>query len=131
MNDARPTGTASRTPAAAVAVGGLALVGFLGSVAMSLAHLGLDLPVLGPAALIPPVAVGFALGAALYGVVAVGAFRVRRWAWPLGLAVNGLAFLSAAFPYRGVASAVAMAVSAAVVVVLLSPPGRRALWARG
>ncbi len=113
-------------PAAATAVGVLALLGFVGSAVMAVAHFGVEvIPGLDPG-LILPAAIGFVVGAVLYAVVAYGAFTVAGWAWWAGLVVNGLAFASAAYPFRGWMSAVAMAVSAAAIVVLLSPPGREA-----
>ncbi|MDP9022629.1 MAG: hypothetical protein M3N57_08015 [Actinomycetota bacterium] len=123
----------STRPPAATAVAVLALLGVVGSVVMMLAHLGLGIPVienLGPGRMLLPVAIGFAVGALLYAVVAAGAFAVARWAWWAGLVVNGLAFLSAAFPFRGWISAVVMAVSAAALVVLLTPAGREAFGRR-
>jgi hypothetical protein len=127
------TSTAIRSrPPAAAAVATLAVVGVVGSAVMTLAHLGLGLPVLdavGPGRLVAPAAVSFAVGTVLYAVVAYGAFRVARWAWGAGLLVNVLGFATAAFPYRGWISGVAIAVSVAAVTVLLSPPGRSAFRA--
>lgn len=124
------TRTSSPTrPPAALAVGVLALLGVIGSIIMTLAHLGLEIPVIegfGPGRLLLPVAIGFMVGTILYAVVAFGAFTVAGWAWWTGLIVNGLAFVSAAFPFRGWVSGVVMAVSAAAVAVLLSRPGREA-----
>jgi hypothetical protein len=62
----------------------------------------------------------------LFAAVAYGAFSTTRWAWQLGLIVNGLAFVSAAFPYRGWVSGVAIAVALLSVAILLTPAGRRA-----
>lgn len=118
-----------RRPAAAVAVGWLAVVGAVGAAWMMLAHLGLDVAVLdafGPGRMLAPVAAGFAVGTVLFAIVAHGAFRAARWVWPVGLVVNGLAFVSAAVPFRGWVSAIAMLVALAAVVVLLSPQGRSA-----
>lgn len=120
-------------PPAATAVGWLAVLGVVGSAVMTLAHLGVEIPVisdLGPGRLLAPVAGGFAFGTILYVLVATAAFRMASWAWPAALAVNAVAFLSAAFPYRGWVSGVAIAVSLAAVAVLLSPPGRAAFGSR-
>ncbi len=123
------TGPHTRPPAA-TAVGVLALLGALGAAVMALAHLGVpQLDALGPGRMLLPVAIGFIVGTALYLSVAVGAFTVRSWAWTAGLAVNALAFLSAAFPYRGPASAAAMAISGLAVAILVLPSGRRAFRA--
>ncbi len=122
-------GSSSARPAAASAVSVLALLGVVGSAVMTLAHLGLTIPIiedLGPGRLLLPVAIGFAIGTVLYAVVAFGALAVAGWAWGAALVVNALAFLSAAFPYRGWVSGVAMVVSAAALVVLLTPAGRNA-----
>lgn len=126
-----PERTSSR-PVAAAAVGWLAVVGVLGSAAMAIAHLGIDVPVVGGAVLLLPVAISFAVGTVLYALVAFGAFTQRPWAWALGLVVNGLAFAAtAAPPYRGGVEPVAMAVSLAALAVLLIPAGRRAFLATG
>jgi hypothetical protein len=110
-------------------VGALAVLGVVGSLVMTLAHLGLALPALdavGPGRLIVPAAVSFAVGTVLYALVAYGAFRPARWAWFAGLIVSVLAFATAAFPYRGWISGAAIVVSLATVAVLLSPQGRTA-----
>ena len=72
------TATTRRAPATAVGV--LALVGVVGSLIMTLAHLGIDVGVI-RAAYLPPVAIGFAVGALLFAAVAYGAFRRTAWAW--------------------------------------------------
>lgn len=116
-------------PAAATAVGALSVLGLIGSLVMTLAHLGLGIPALdalGAGRLVVPAAVSFAVGTVLYGLVAYGAFRVSRWAWFLGLLLNVLAFVTAAFPIRSWVSVVAIVVSIATVAVLLSPQGRTA-----
>lgn len=125
-----PTASATTRPPAAVIVGVLAVVGALGSGLMTLGHLGLDLPLLeafGPGRLLAPVAAAFAVGTVLYVVVAYAAFTLTSWAWPVALVVNAVAFLTAAFPYRGWVSGAAIAVSLASIVVLVTPAGRAAL----
>jgi hypothetical protein len=119
----------SGRPSAAVAVGTLAALGLLGSLVMTLAHLGLGIPVLdalGAGVLVVPAAVSFAVGTLLYALVTYGAFRTRRWTWFAGLLVNVLAFVTAAFPIRSWISVTAIVVSVTAIAVLLSPPGRAA-----
>lgn len=127
----------ARRAAAARAVGWLAAAGAAGSAVMSLSHAGVTLPAvsglgpgMGQAVVLPAVAAGFAVGAVLFGAVAVGAFRHRPWAWAAGVAVNGLTLASAALPFRGLPSALAIAVTLAALGVLLSRPGREALRPR-
>ncbi|HVM19505.1 MAG TPA: hypothetical protein VM307_06060 [Egibacteraceae bacterium] len=118
----------SRRPAAK-ATAYLAAVGAVGALTMAVAHTGAGVPLverLGPAAPVPPAAVGFFVGAALYAGLAVLAWRQASAAWPFGFAVNFVALVSATVPYRGAVSAVAAAVSVAAVIVLLSPSGREA-----
>jgi hypothetical protein len=119
----------SGRPSAAVAVGTLAALGLLGSLVMTLAHLGLGIPVLdalGAGVLVVPAAVSFAVGTLLYALVTYGAFRTRRWTWFAGLLVNVLACVTAAFPIRSWISVTAIVVSVTAIAVLLSPPGRAA-----
>jgi hypothetical protein len=128
MAPTRHTDTGGRPPAA-VAVGTLAALGLIGSSVMTLAHLGLDIPVLdtlGAGVLVVPAAVSFAVGTLLYAGVAYGALRTRRWTWVAGLVVNVLAFITAAFPVRSWVSVAAIVVSVTTIAVLLSPPGRAA-----
>lgn len=122
----------SRRPTAATAVGVLALLGVVGSVVMTLAHLDLDIPVvsaLGPTGrALPAVAAGFAVGTLLFAAVAYGAFARTSWAWPVALVVNGLALASATMPWRGIeSSGVPALVTLIALVVLVSRPGRSAL----
>ena len=107
----------------------------LGCAASAVAHAGVDVPLLsriGPGGdrVVAPAAAAFTVGAVLLGAITVGAWRERAWAWALGVVVHALVFFGAAVPYRGVASAIAMIVAAATVVVLVSRPGRAALLAR-
>lgn len=115
----------------AAAVGWLSVLGVLGAGFMTVAHLGVTLPLVGETPFLAPVAAGFAVGTVCYAVAAFGAFRRRSWAWALALAVNGLAFAStAAPPYRGGIEPVAMLVSLAALVLLVSSTGRAALLHR-
>jgi hypothetical protein len=66
----------------------------------------------------------------LFALVAYGAFRTARWAWPVALVVNSLAFLSSVFPVRGVEALVPAAVTLGAIALLLSRPGRDALLHR-
>lgn len=123
------TSTSPRTrPIAATAVGWLAVVGVVGAIFMSLAHLDLPVPFLDVGRVVLPVAIGLAVGALLYAVVAYGAFTQRSWAWPVALVVNGIALAATAGPpFRGLFELVPIAVSLAAIAVLVSPPGRAAL----
>lgn len=123
--------TTTSRPPAATAVAWLAVLSALGSAAMSVAHLGVELPVLGGGVELVPVAVGFAVGAVLYALVAVGAFALRGWSWPLALIVNALAVaVTAAPPFRGGVEAVALGVGLVALALLVSRPGRQALLYR-
>lgn len=103
------------------------MVGAVGAAIMSLAHWNVPMPFIEVGRVVAPVAIALAVGAVLYVVVAFGAFGSHRWAWPLGLAVNGLALLgSLSPPFRGPLELVAIVVSAAALLVLVSGPGRAA-----
>lgn len=111
-----------RRPGAATAVGVLAVLGTLGSIVMVVAHVRLDLPA---------VAALFAVGTLLFAAVAVGAFRLTSWAWPVAVVVNGLGFASSVMPWRGLEnSGVPALVTLVALVLLLSRPGRDALLYR-
>lgn len=112
------------------AIVGLTVLGAVGATVMFIAHLGYDLPLLGtigPGRRLLPVALGFAVGAVLFGLAAVGLARRRAWSWPLALVVHALTLTAAAFPYRGWTSGVAIAVTLAAIALLIARPGRRAL----
>jgi hypothetical protein len=113
---------------AASAVGWLAVIGAVGAAVMSLAHWDVPMPLVDDVGrVVAPVAVALGIGAVLYVAVAFGSFRRMRWAWPLGLVVNGLALLSTvAPPFRGPVELVAIVVSGAALALLLSRPGRSA-----
>lgn len=113
-----------------------ALTGVLaaGCVLMAIAHLGIRVPVvsaLGPGGnqAIPPAAAAFTIAALLFAVVTAGIVRGRAWSWPTALVLHALALLGAAVPYRGVGSAVGIALTGAAIAVLLTPSARRALLA--
>lgn len=131
MSAAQPRST---SPVAARVIVALATLGAAGGLIMAVSHAGLSVPVvaaLGPGGdrALPAVAAGFAVGAALFALVAVGAWRRHAWAWALGLVVNGLALIAATMPWRGPVSGVAAVVTAAGLAALLSRPGRAALLA--
>lgn len=112
---------------------GVTALGALGALVMSIAHAGIEVPVvsaLGPqGGAVPPAAISFGVGALLFAGVAFGLARRQSWAWAIGLAVNALAFGAAAFPYRGIGSVAGMAVSVAAIALLLSGPVRRVVLA--
>jgi hypothetical protein len=127
--DSRP-----RSPAATV-IGWLALIAAFGSGLLALAHAGLDVPVLsllGPEGddAVPVAATIFGIGLALYSVVALGAFSRARWTWPLGVVVNLLALAGGIANYRGIASAIGIALGVLMLVFLFSPGGRQAFRPR-
>lgn len=127
------TSTFSRTrPPAATAVAWLSVAGVAGAVFMSLAHLDVALPFTDVGQVVLPVAIGMAVGAVLYAVVAYGAFAQRSWAWPTALVVNGVALAATlGSPGRGrVVGMAAIAVSLAALGLLVSRPGRDALLHR-
>ncbi len=104
----------------------------LGAALLAVGHAGVSLPLvsaLGPGGDRPvPVAAGlFTVGAVLFVVVAAATAGLRPWAWPLGLLVFGLTLVGAAFPYRGVGSAIGIVGALLAIVVLSSRPGREAL----
>lgn len=95
---------------------------------MSLAHLDIGVALLEVGQVVMPVAVGLAVGALLYALVAYGAFTQKSWAWPAALVVNGIALaVTAAPPFRGLFELVPIAVSLGAILVLVSRSGRAAL----
>jgi hypothetical protein len=112
----------ARRPGVSTAIGVLAVLGFVGSVVMVVAHVNLGLPL---------VAALFVVGAVLFGVVAYGVFRQTTWAWPVALVVNGLGFVSSVMPWRGLTNSGPPAlVTLIALALLLSPAGREALLYR-
>lgn len=124
----------SKRPKAATTVGGLAVLGCLGSAAMTVAHLGIELPLLGGGVTLVPVAAGFAVGTLVFAATAYGAFTLQSWAWPVALVINALALASTSSPLsRGDIEPVtvgAVAASLLSLIVLVSRPGRQALLYR-
>ena len=116
---------------AARVVAALTLILGVGTTLLTIGHAGITLPLvsgLGPGGnrVILPAAIAFAVATALAFTVAFGALGRRSWAWALGLLLHALVVLGSAMPYRGVASAVGIAIGLVSLAVLLSPPGRKA-----
>lgn len=125
------TETRSTPPVAARAAAGLTGLIAVGSALMAVSHAGVTVPLLaalGPGGqrALPEVATGFAVATVLFAVVAVGAWRLRAWAWAGGLVLHGVALIAATMPWRGPVSGVAAAISIAALAVLATRPGRTA-----
>ena len=124
------------TPASVRAtVAALSGVLALGCAALAIGHSGVNVPLLsqlGPGGdrAIVPAAIAFSVATVALVLIAFGVSRGRSWSWALGVVVHALIFLGAAAPFRGVASAVAMVITAAALALLVSRPGRAALLAR-
>lgn len=120
-------------PLAVAALSGLLA---FGCALLAVGHAGVSIPIVsrfgpGGSRAVVPAVIAFAVAAAALTSVAVGAARVRPWAWALGLVVHGLVFVGAALPLRGVGSVVAMVLSAAAVALLVSRAGRAAFVSDG
>lgn len=128
---ARGVDTTPATLRSAAVVAGIAAVGTL---LLAIAHTGVTIPLLsrlGPqGGAVPPAVVAFAAGTALFGAIAVGLLRRARWAWIGGLAVAGLSVLSGIGQFRGVVSAVGIALSILLATLLLAPGSRQAVSGR-
>ena len=123
------TGTGTRRLDAAVLVSAALAVG---SALLSVAHLGVGVPVLsalGPGGdrAVLPAAIAFAVAAVLHGATSAGLARRRAWAWPLGVLIAAMTVLGAAMPFRGAVSALGIALAAVQLWLLLSGQTRRAL----
>ena len=110
----------------------LAAVNAVGLALLAIGHAGLDVPLLselgpGGGRAVPPAAAAFTVGAAAWAAVAAALARRRRWAWALGIVVGALGALGGVGQFRGIASAVGIALSVAVVALLLVPSVRSAL----
>ncbi len=113
-----PTAAPER-PGVVTAIAVLALLGAVGAAVMVVAHLALDMTAL---------AAGFAVGTVAYLLLALGTWRRRAWAWPLGLVVNAIGLAAALLPWRGLdRSGLPTLVSLVALGLLLSRPGRNAL----
>lgn len=114
--------------AAAAGAAGLLTVG---CALLAVGHAGVRLPLvsaLGPGGgrAVPVAAVAFTVGAIAYGLVTRGLLLRARWAWLAGLVLGALTVVGAVQPFRGVGSAVGVALALVVVGALASPAGRRA-----
>ena len=107
----------------------------LGCAALAVGHAGVDVPLLsqlGPGGnrAVVPAAIAFTAATVLLAAVAWGTWRARSWAWALGFVTHALVFVGAAYPYRGVASLVALVVAGACIALLITPAARRGMVAR-
>lgn len=128
MSASSVSAKAGPRPAAERALVVLLALGAVGSAVMTAAHLGMPLPEafgFGPGRVIVPAAIGFVVGTVLYAIAWVGVQRRTSWCWLVALAVNALALTTATVQYRGLGSLSAIVVSIAVLIVLLTPSGRR------
>ncbi len=109
----------------------LAAIAAVGNLLLAVAHLGIEIPVLsalGPqGGAVPPAVVAFTVGTVVFGAIAVGLARGRRWAWVGGLVVSALAVLSGVGQFRGVVSALGIVLSLGLLALLLAPSSRRAV----
>lgn len=126
--------TAARPPAA-VLTGWLFAIGGVGAALLAVAHAGVEIPLvaaLGPGGgrAVPVAAAVFTLGAVLMLALAAGAFARARWVLPVGALVALLAVVEGFRNYRGVASAAGIAMGLLLLLLLLSPGGRRAFSRR-
>ena len=118
-----------------VTIAALSALLALGCAALAIGHAGVDVPLLsqiGPGGnrAVVPAAIAFAVSTVILALVAWGTWGRRAWAWALGFVAHALVFVGAAYPYRGVASLVALLVSGTCLALLLTRAGRRALVAR-
>lgn len=102
---------------------------------MSLLHFGIRLPILAEALNIPevaPAAWSYLVGSTLYGVVAYGILSKARWSWAATVVTQALVVLGLLArwyhaPHVGGYFLGPLVVTALVLVLLVMPPGRRAL----
>lgn len=107
----------------------------LGCAALAVGHAGVAVPVLsqiGPGGdrAVVPAAIAFTVAMVVLAAVAWGTWRGRPWAWALGFVAHALVFVGAAYPFRGVASLVALVVAGTCLALLITPAGRRSMVAR-
>jgi hypothetical protein len=103
-----------------------------GCALLAVGHLGLQVPVLsalGPGGTRPviPAAIAFTGAGITHGLVSFGAAHRRSWAWPLGVLIAAATVVGAAMPFRGVMSAVGIALAGLELGLLLTRDGRRLL----
>jgi hypothetical protein len=130
----RVTATSSPDPTATGplrAAAALSATAAVGTLLLAVAHTGVTVPLLsalGPQGdAVPPAVVAFCAATLLFGGVAAGLARARRWAWGAGLGVAALAVLGGVGQFRGVVSAVGIALALAMAALLLTPAARRAV----
>lgn len=103
----------------------------VGCALLAVGHAGVQLPLvsaLGPGGdrAVPVAAAAFTVGTIAYALVVRGLLVRARWAWLAGLVLGALTVIGAVQPFRGIGSAVGVALAAVVVGALASPAGRRA-----
>ena len=103
-----------------------------GSALLAVGHAGVRIPVvsaLGPGGSEPvvPAAIVFTAAACLHGAVTYGVVRRRPWSWPLGVLVAAVTLIGAAVPFRGVGSAIGIALAGTELALLLTGRIRRAI----
>ena len=104
----------------------------VGCLLMAVSHAGVRVPLLaglGPAgdAAVPPAAAAFSVATVAFVIVLAGLRQRRPWGWAMALVVHGLTLAGAAMPFRGAGSAVGIALSAAGLILLVTPGVRREL----
>ncbi|HUG85633.1 MAG TPA: hypothetical protein VMM13_13795 [Euzebya sp.] len=112
----------------AVIVAGVVVIGTL---LLAVAHLGVVIPLLstlGPqGGAVPPAVIAFSVATVLFAAVALGLYRRSRVAW-IGAIVLSVAIIAMSLgQYRGIVSGVGIALAAVLIVLLLTPPSRRAV----
>lgn len=109
----------------------LAAISAVGSLLLAIAHTGVTVPILsalGPqGGAVPPAVVAFSVGTILFGALAAGLARRSRVAWIGGLVLAVGAILSGVGQFRGVVSAVGIALAVVLLATLLAPASRRAV----
>src|SRR5688500_8313715 len=90
----------------------------LGCAALAVGHAGVDVPLLsriGPGGnrAVLPAAIAFTVACVALLTLVAGVVRRRSWSWALGLLTHALILLGSVVPFRGVASAVAIVITAA------------------
>ncbi|MGH8907559.1 MAG: hypothetical protein ACRD0K_13785 [Egibacteraceae bacterium] len=126
------TSTAVSRPPTVTAAAVLIFGSALWTALLSIGHLGVDIPLisaLGPGGnrVVLSAGIVFALATAVQVAIGIGLTRMRPWAWTAGVVVNALALLGGITEFRGAGSVIGMVLSAAVLVLLLTPQARDAL----
>lgn len=103
--------------------------------AISLLHFGVQVPILAEALKVPevaPAAWSYLVGSILYGVAAYGMLSKARWSWGATVVIHVLVVLGLISrwyhaPHVGGYFLAPLVVTTLALVLLLMPPGRRAL----